>query len=286
MVALLRIVQLLTGVLVFVVAVNLAILVYARTVTRFGEIAVRTALGASRRRILAQLFIEALALSTLGAVSGLVLSSVGLRYIQSFARSVDGVPFWIRFDLSPATVLNALALAVVAAAIMGVLPGLKATGRRVNAQLNALNGRTATRLGALWTTLVVAQVGVAVAVMPVAGYMAWQMLILRTGPGFAAEKFAVSLIALPEEAAAADAGRVTRDQLEMMSRLRAEPGVAAVTHSSSVPGFAMGARIRFDERVPVTALARGMSAEWTSRSRCSTSTALSSSPDDASRPAT
>jgi putative ABC transport system permease protein len=58
---LLRIAQILIGALSFVVAVNLAILVYARTVTRLGEIAVRTALGASRRRILAQLFIEALA---------------------------------------------------------------------------------------------------------------------------------------------------------------------------------------------------------------------------------
>ena len=75
MVWLFRIGQLLTGALVFVVAVNLAILFYARTVTRLGEIAVRTALGASRRRILAQLFVEALALSLLGAASGLGLTS-------------------------------------------------------------------------------------------------------------------------------------------------------------------------------------------------------------------
>ena len=142
MVWLFRIVQLLTGALVFVVAINLAILFYARTVTRFGEIAVRTALGASRRRILAQLFIEALALSLVGAASGLALAVVALDYLQSLARSAGGVPFWIRFELSPATVLAALALAVVAALIMGVLPGLKATGRRLNAQLHELNGRT------------------------------------------------------------------------------------------------------------------------------------------------
>ena len=53
--------------LTFVVAINLAILVYARTVTRLGEIAVRSALGASRGRILAQLFIEAFALAIVGA---------------------------------------------------------------------------------------------------------------------------------------------------------------------------------------------------------------------------
>ena len=68
---LLRAAQLLVGALAFVVAVNLAILLYARTVTRLGEIAVRTALGASRGRILSQLFIEALTLTVLGAVAGL-----------------------------------------------------------------------------------------------------------------------------------------------------------------------------------------------------------------------
>ncbi len=96
----LRIAQLLVGALSVVVAVNLAILVYARTVTRLGEIAVRTALGASRRRILAQLFIEALALSGLGAATGLMLARVVLGRVQSLSRLNGSVPFWIDFDLS------------------------------------------------------------------------------------------------------------------------------------------------------------------------------------------
>ena len=162
---LLRIAQLLVGALSFVVAVNLAILVYARTVTRLGEIAVRTALGASRRRILAQLFIEAFALAILGAGSGLVLAHVALNRIQWLARN-GGVPFWIRFELSPPTVIYALALAAFAAVIMGVLPGLKATGKRLAVNLHELNGRAGTQLGPLWTTLVVAQLAVAVAVLP------------------------------------------------------------------------------------------------------------------------
>ena len=49
--------------LLVVVCVNVAILVYARTATRQGEISVRTALGASRQRIVAQLFLEALVLA-------------------------------------------------------------------------------------------------------------------------------------------------------------------------------------------------------------------------------
>ena len=54
----------------FLVAINLAVLLYARTITRLGEIAVRTALGASRGRILSQLFVEAPALSEAGFLTG------------------------------------------------------------------------------------------------------------------------------------------------------------------------------------------------------------------------
>ena len=55
--------QAMLGLLLVIVAINVAILIYARTATRQGEIAVRTALGASRRRIVGELFTEALALS-------------------------------------------------------------------------------------------------------------------------------------------------------------------------------------------------------------------------------
>ena len=63
--------------LLVVVCVNVAILVYARTATRQGEIAVRGALGASRRRIVAQLFVEALMLAGVAAAAGVGLASVG-----------------------------------------------------------------------------------------------------------------------------------------------------------------------------------------------------------------
>ena len=73
-VSLMRAGQFLVGALSFLVAINLAVLLYARTITRLGEIAVRTALGASRGRILSQLFVEALVLTTLGAAAGLMIS--------------------------------------------------------------------------------------------------------------------------------------------------------------------------------------------------------------------
>jgi hypothetical protein len=180
----------------------------------------------------------------------LVLSHVALSRMQSLVLANGSFPFWINFELSTGTVVYAIGLAALAAVIMGVLPGLKATGNRLNCNLRELNSSSGTRLGWLWTTLVVAQVAVAVAVLPVAVYMAWQVVRMEvTGPGFAAEEFVVGTVALSDEVYAVDANQFRGRQLELMSRLEAEPRVADVTFSSSVPGFAPSRRILFEDDV-------------------------------------
>ena len=75
----LRAIQVAIVLMLVVVCVNVAILVYARTATRQGEIAVRGALGASRQRIVVQLFVEALMVAGVGAAAGVGLGSVALR---------------------------------------------------------------------------------------------------------------------------------------------------------------------------------------------------------------
>ena len=241
-----RIALLLVGALVFVVAVNLAILMYARTVTRLGEIAVRTALGASRRRILAQLFVEALALSTVGAAAGLLLAHIALERMQSLARLGGGVPFWIELQLSAASVIYAMMLAVLAAAIMGVLPGVKATGSRRNAHLLALTGHSRARLGPVWTTLVVAQVAVAVAVLPMSVYMAWRVVRMEVaGPGFATDEFVVGIVALSDEASVPD---MTANQ-ETAARPDVAPGGRAWCVRRDVFVERAGVRVRTDRAI-------------------------------------
>jgi predicted permease len=244
---LLRIAQLLVGLLSFVVAVNLAILVYARTVTRIGEIAVRTALGASRRRILLQLFIESFALAVVGAGGGLVLARAALLRLQSLVTANGSVPFWIQFEISTATVVYSVAVALLSAVLMGVLPGIRATSGRVNTNLRELDARAGARLGPIWTTLVVAQVAVAVAILPLAVHVTWQVVRMGSAtPGFAAERFAVGIVAAGDELPRDEMARMRQRQLELMSRLEAEPGVTAVTFSSGVPGFLPGRFLRFD----------------------------------------
>jgi predicted permease len=244
------IVRLLLGGLLVVVAVNLAVLVYARTVARSGEIAVRSALGASRRRILGQLFVEALALSALGAAAGLLLAGVVLGRMRSWIASTgtidESLPYWIRLQLSPGTVAYASGLALLAALIVGVLPGLRATGGRLHAGLRELGGGGGGRLGGVWTSLIVAQVAVAVAILPPALFAVWQVARTEVArPGFPAGEFVAGEVALDDEIRRpGDAGwegselqsRFGARQRELMGRLEAVPGVAAVTFSSGVPG--------------------------------------------------
>ena len=241
----LRAAQILVSALTFLVAINLAVLVYARTVTRLGEIAVRSALGASRGRILAQLFIEALALAIVGAGAGVGLARYALGVMQSLAQ---GLPFWVRFELSPGAVIYAFALAVLAAIIMGVVPGLKATGVSLNANLNELHGRSGTRLGATWTTLIVAQVAVAVAVLPASVFIASRVMRMETtGPGFPAESFVVATVESSADGSGVNRDRIKARQAELIARVNAESGVIGVAFSSGIPGFAGSERIRFEE---------------------------------------
>ena len=110
---------------------NVAVLVYARTATRRGEIAVRSALGASRRRIVGQLFAEALVLSLGAAALGLGFAQLAIRILfrlNGGTGSGDvGTPFWVDYGLRPTTVLFTIALAALAAVIVGVVPAVKAT---------------------------------------------------------------------------------------------------------------------------------------------------------------
>ncbi|HEV3484230.1 MAG TPA: FtsX-like permease family protein, partial [Vicinamibacterales bacterium] len=133
--------------LLLLVAVNVSILVYARTATRTGEIAVRTVLGASRARVVSQLFVEALVPALTATAIGLVVVGVAFRLFRGYMRnSSDRMFYWITpesFSVSVGTILYALGLATVAAVIIGVLPRLKATGRRVHAGLQQFSARGA-----------------------------------------------------------------------------------------------------------------------------------------------
>lgn len=236
--------RLFLSLLLVVVAVNVATLVYARTATRVGEIAVRGALGASRARVVTQLFAEALVLSLSAAVVGLTIAGVVLAKLQEVPgdNGLAGLPFWVELGLSPTVITYALGLAIVGAVIVGVAPALKATGRRMQTSLQQLSGRgTGMQLGRAWTALIIAQVAVAVAVLPfaVASTEEW----ITEGGAFERARYPVqefleaSLVMEPadEPQDTSAAGQRAREQrfsaraAELIRRLESDPAVAGLT---------------------------------------------------------
>ena len=187
--------QLTISLVLIVVALNVAILLYARTATRRGEIAVRTALGASRGRIVTQLFVEALVLSLPPALVGLALGQYAIGIGTGImAQELSGwggaAPFWQDHGIQPSTMVYVLGLVVVTAAIAGILPALHATRRGSGADLRQLGGSTGIRLGRMWNALIVVQIAFAVAVLPAAIKIGIKEARgFLTGPNYPVEEF-------------------------------------------------------------------------------------------------
>ncbi len=227
--------------LLAVICANVATLVFARTATRGWEITVRTALGASRGRIIGQLFTEALVLAAIGAMLGLLVAKVSLRWGLGLLVGSDAMPFWIDDSLSWRTVLYTGMLTLFGAAIVGILPALRVT--RVNIQ-DALRsesaGRAGLRFGGFWTTVIVVQVAITVAFLPLAAGGVFESNRFRQrAEGIGAENYLTASVGIDREdhrldsAALAARARQSFDELER--RLGAEPGVQHVAFADRLP---------------------------------------------------
>jgi predicted permease len=232
--------------LLALICANVALLMFARGVTREGEIVVRNALGASRGRLVAQLFAEALVLGSLAALLGLVSAHFTLdAFHRVYEIESDGrLPFWFEPSLSPATVLYASALALIAAGVTGVLPALKMTSDKMDARLRQLAaGSGGLRFGRLWTAVIIAQVAVTVAFPAGAFFVRRSVVATQTmDVGFPAEQYLSARLELDRQngfGAEQSAGTFAADfyakTRELTRRLAAEPGVASVTLTDRLP---------------------------------------------------
>ena len=234
-----------------IACLSVGTLVYARTATREGEIAVRSALGASRARIIGQLFVEALVLSSVAAAAGLMAANRAVTWAtENFNQASGGVPFWITPGLTLSTILYAGGLAVITAVMLSLLPALRATRARLQSQLaNRGAGGATLRFGRVWTGAMIAQVALTAIGIPVAMETANQaMLKLNIRAAFPSREYLAARVELDrpfEEATSAFEARRERTLAELQRRIAQEPGVVAVTFADGAPGS--GARERFGE---------------------------------------
>jgi predicted permease len=220
-----------------VIAANIANLVLARTVSRSRELAVRTALGATRHRLIGQVFTEVLIVGTIAAIVGLSVSQATLIWMRS---TMTDMPFWVDFTASPRTMLFAVAATVLTAVVGGVAPAFRATRSNTSDVLAASGRGTSVGLGKIGGLMVAAQVALSIALLNgsllmargVAGYMhptllvpAHEVLTARVVLGKASNRDVVTAVA-------------------------AIPTVTAAGTASSLPGESPAARMTTIEPLP------------------------------------
>ncbi len=222
---------------------NVAALMFARTALRESEIVVRNALGASRARVMGQLFTEALVLTSVAAIVGLIGAHLAIDFaLEMTAERHTPQPFWVHARLEPQTILYTALLAVAGAAMVGLLPALRATGRQVRAGIARIgSGGTSMRFGGAWSAIIVMQVAISVLCLPfgiAAAIEAYRETNLRAA--YPAEPY---LTFWPElDAESIGAAEPTDEQvnavLETFSRrLLEKPAVTGVAVTSALPGL-------------------------------------------------
>ncbi len=211
---------------------NIAILVYARTVTRQDEFTVRTALGASRGRIVMQLFVEVLVLAAGAGIAGFFLARQFSDWLSRLVTPTSGagnLPFWMHLEPSLATVLCVAGLSVLAAAIAGAVPAFRVTGRwRRSGFLGSGSRSAGPRLGKTWTALLATQVALSLAVLPSGLEMLWGIFrptIL--GPGLPVEEFLTASLVIE-----GDTSRFETLRIEAVRQLTSEAGISGVAVSA------------------------------------------------------
>jgi putative ABC transport system permease protein len=215
---------------------NVASLLMAKASRRSREIAIRSALGASRRRVVSQLLVESLVLAFFGTLVGIVLAYFGVRAFN--AAIVDtNPPFFIKIQLDLPALLFAFGVTLLAAVLAGLMPALQASRADLNEVLkDEGRGSSSLRLGRFSRVVVIGEVAFSCALLVCAGLMVKSMLNLKTlDLGFEPKNLLTVRIALFEAAYPEEAQRL-RFFEDLLARIEAQPGVTAVTATSSLPG--------------------------------------------------
>jgi predicted permease len=227
----------LMSLLVLLVAcLNLANLLLARGAARRREIAIRQALGSGRRRIIQQLFVEGLVLSSCAAVAGVVIgwwTSVAMS-----AWIAGALPLGLQVVLEPPASLVPVAalLALVSTVCFALGPAWTLSRQAVASDLKgelAPTTRAARRLG-VGPLLVVGQLALSLALVASGGlFVRAAMNAARMDPGFAMDRHLV--VSMDPSMAGADAVRTREFYRDALARIRSVPGVEHASVGAIVP---------------------------------------------------
>src|SRR5215213_2149505 len=221
------------GLVLLIACANVANLLLARAVARQKEIAIRMALGASRRRIAAQLLTESVLLALAGAVVGLLLATWGAKLLVTYGPA--DVPRLQDVSLDRYVLFFTLGLATLTGIVFGLAPALHASKPDPGNMLKE-NGRGVyTGRNRMRSALIVSEVALSLMLLAGAGLLInsfWRLL--RTDAGFNPKGVLALDIPLSRETYKTTEERVAAFQ-QLIARMKTVPGVRDVSVVSNVP---------------------------------------------------
>ena len=222
------------AVVMLIVCANLCNLLLARTATRQKEIAVRTALGAGRRRLIRQLLTESVLLAFCGGALGLILAALGIRLLSHL--NAISIPLLDSVHLDGRAFAFTLLLALATGILFGLIPALQVRDVNVNGGLKESSRGSSEGRRHSWirNTLVIAEVAFACMLLVGAGLLIRSFLrVLDVNLGFQPESAATMRID-PSSNYSTQAQRNTYFN-EALRRVRDIPGVRGAALTDALP---------------------------------------------------
>ena len=224
------------GVVLLIACANVANLMLVRAEGRHQELAIRSALGASRGRITRELLLESVLLSTVGGALGTAFAYGALRVLRALAP--PNLPRLDEIVLDGTVLLFTLVVSVGAGLLFGAIPALKHAGPQLATALRA-GGRSLSQgkeRRRARSTLVVVQVALALVLLISSGLMIRTFNALRNvPPGFSDPARVQTLRLFIPESEVKDPASVARAHQQIMDHIAAVPGVTSVALTTTLP---------------------------------------------------
>lgn len=230
---------------------NTANLLLSRAAVREKEIAVRTALGSGRGRIIRLLLSESLVLSLAGAVLGLGLA-YGLMEVFNFYIQQKQPPYWMVFNVDLAGVAYVVVLAVISTVFAGLWPAWRASRSDLTTVLkDGSRGSTGFSLSRFTRVMVIGEVMLSCVLLVLSGLFVRSVIKMQTTDlGFATAGVFTNRIGLPE-VEFKEPARQAEFYRQLVERLEALPEVASAAVANSQPTWSNRDQVFIEE------LARG-----------------------------
>ncbi|MEP7274558.1 MAG: ABC transporter permease, partial [Acidobacteriota bacterium] len=223
------------GCVLLIACANIANLLLSRGAARCREIAVRSALGAGRRRIVRQLLTESVLLAVAGGVAGLLFAALSFSFLKQMIPGSMALTAGVRID---SRIFGfTLLLSLLTGIVFGLVPALQAAKVDLNEALKTGGGRTGTGAGnrRLRGALVVTEISLALVLLVGAGLLIQTFLRLRAlDIGINPENVLTLRTQLPRSKYAELPKRAAFYE-RVLERVRALPGVVSSGYTTAVP---------------------------------------------------